>query len=88
MFTALYDSWPIIAWATTIVFFTGGAWFTLWGLRQDFKDIKPLIQRVPVLDAKMDGLENELIRVRDRVHDANNTAQEALLTARAANGSD
>ena len=73
-FDQLIHYWPFLVWASAIVFFTGGAWFTLWGLRRDFQEIKPLIEKVPLLEVRVDKTEEEIRRLRDwRVSQAEQT---------------
>ena len=61
--------WPVLLWATVMVFLAGGVWVTLIRMGRDLRDMKPLLEKITPLEVRVDAAEGEILRLRDRSHD-------------------
>ncbi len=62
------SAWPVVLWATTMIFFVGGAWVTLYQLKSELKYIRPLIEKIPVIEAKLDKAEKDIEKLQNGNH--------------------
>ena len=80
-FEQLLTFGPFIAWATLVIFFAGGLWFTVWQMRKDLMAMKPLLEQILPLKERVEAHTGELEVLRDDLRGVAQTAQNALLAS-------
>ena len=74
-------AWPVILWASTMIFLAGGVWFTLIRMGKDLRDMKPLLEKIAPLEVRVESHAGELERIRADLQNVDQKAQNALLAA-------
>lgn len=71
--------WPVILWATVLIFMVGGAWVTLIMISRDMKEMKTKVEKIAVLEGQVNTSVGEINRLRDDMQEVGIKAEKALL---------